>query len=99
MFAYRTPGVYFEWLDRLRTITRVRTDIAGFVGIATRGPLHQAIKVDSWAQYTGTFGDMSAPGFLAYAARGFFDNSGLVCWIVRITAPHASCSATFTLCA
>ena len=35
MYAYRTPGVYFEWIDdQTPPIQPLRTDIAGFVGIA-----------------------------------------------------------------
>ena len=45
MFAYRAPGVYFEWLDsRAPAIDVLRTDIAGFAGIASRGPLHRPVK-------------------------------------------------------
>ena len=47
MFAYRAPGVYFEWLDsRAPAIDVLRTDIAGFAGIASRGPLHRPVKIE-----------------------------------------------------
>ena len=36
MYAYRTPGVYFEWLDAAQPPQIKRTDVAGFVGIARR---------------------------------------------------------------
>jgi len=49
MYAYSTPGVYFEWIDVQRPILLLRTDIAGFVGIAERGPLHTPVKIESWA--------------------------------------------------
>lgn len=97
MFSYRTPGVYFEWLDRLRHITRVRTDVAGFVGIATRGPLHRAVKLASWQQYVSVFGGIASQpqGFLAYAVRGFFDNGGAECWVVRVADPAQAAPAVF----
>lgn len=48
MFAYRTSGVYSEWVDtHPPAVARLRTDIAGFVGIAARGPLNQPVKVES----------------------------------------------------
>ena len=88
MFAYRTPGVYFEWLDSpLPTISPVRTDIAGFVGIASRGPLHQPTKVESWTQFFSLFGGFIPQGFLAYAVHAFFANGGRTCYVVRVADP------------
>ena len=49
---YLTPGVYFETVDVSRKgITAIRTDIAAFVGITERGPLHQPTSVSSWEQF------------------------------------------------
>ena len=68
-YAYRTPGVHFEWLDRPRAIAELRTDVAGFVGIAARGPLHEPVRLESWNQFTSTFGAHIAGGYLAYAVE------------------------------
>jgi hypothetical protein len=88
MLIYRTPGVYFEWSDTPPpAIGVVRTDIAGFVGIAERGPLHQPIRVESWAQFSATFGSHIPQGYLAYAVDGFFANGGQTCWVVRAADP------------
>ena len=88
MLAYRVPGVYFEWLDsRLRDIDAVRTDIAAFIGIAARGPVGAPVKIESWSQFTSTFGAHIPNGFLAYAVEGFFTNGGQTCWIVRVVDP------------
>lgn len=99
MFSYRKPGVYFERLDRLRPFTQVRTDIAGFVGLARRGPLHRAVKLESWQQFFSVFGGVSqtAPSFLSYAVRGFFDNGGRECWVVRVANPVTAAPATFSV--
>lgn len=100
MFAYRTPGVYFEWLDRIRNITRVRTDIVGFVGIASRGPLHRPVKLESWQQYLSIFGEIGdqPQGFLGFSVRGFFENGGAECWVVRVVDPDQATPATFAVC-
>ncbi len=91
MFAYRTPGVYFEWLDsRLHAIAGVRTDIAAFVGIAERGPLLTPVKVESPAQFQSIFGGPMPNAYLAYAVAGFFTNGGSGCWIVRVANPAAA---------
>src|SRR4051812_40724857 len=88
MVDYRTPGVYFEQADtRSTAIGLVRTDIAGFVGIAERGPLHRPVKVQSETQFRTLFGGPIPQAYLAYAVRGFFANGGLTCWVVRAADP------------
>ena len=54
-----------------RTITALRTDIAGFVGIATRGPMHQALPVQSWRQFSAYFGDFTGAGVPGLCGAGF----------------------------
>jgi phage tail sheath protein FI len=98
MFAYRAPGVYFERLDpRPPAIGLVRTDIAGFVGIATRGPLHRAVKVESWQQFASIFGGHAPNAHLAYAVEGFFTNGGATCWVARVADPRAAKTTEFDL--
>jgi Bacteriophage tail sheath protein len=82
--ALRTPGAYYEGVDAGGPeVTPLRTDIAGFVGIAERGPLDLPVPVQSWRQFVSWFGDVTAVGYLAYAVRGFFENGGVRCWVVR----------------
>ncbi len=93
MLGYSTPGVYYERADAgAPAISPLRTDIAGFVGIARCGPLHAPVAVESWRQFVAWFGDFTGAAFLAYAVRGFFDNGGRRCWIVRVASPAASAS-------
>jgi phage tail sheath protein FI len=87
MVTYTTPGVYFEWLDQPAPLAAARTDIAGFVGIAARGRLHEPMKVESWTQFTSNFGGNTRQGFLAAAVHGFFANGGRTCWVVRVGDP------------
>jgi phage tail sheath protein FI len=85
--AYTAPGVYYERVDASTpAISAIRTDIAGFVGIARRGPLDTPVPIQSWRQFQGYFGDVTGAGFLAYAVRGFFENGGRRCWIVRVAS-------------
>src|SRR5262249_53603159 len=87
----QTPGVYYERVDASApAISALRTDIAGFVGIATRGPLHQALPVQSRRQFQAYFGDFTGAGYLAYAARAFFENGGQRCWVVRVASETAA---------
>ena len=85
-----TPGVYFQQVDRGRpAIAPLRTDIAGILGYAERGPLRVPVKVTSWRQFTTVFGDPLPFAFLPEALRGFFDNGGAACYVVRVADPDS----------
>lgn len=63
-------------------------DVAGFVGVAAKGPLDQAVAIEGWPQFVAIFGEFLPNAFLAYAVRGFFDNGGRRCVVVRVAAPE-----------
>ena len=89
-----TPGVYFEFQDAAPPVIRqVRADIAGFVGLAERGLLNQAVQIDSWRQFQARFGNFVPYSYLAYAVKGFFENGGRTCFIVRIAGATAGKSS------
>ena len=90
MRIFDTPGVYQERADaNAGGVDALRTDIAGFVGIAERGPLHLAVPVESYRQFQAWFGDTIDNGYLAYCARAFFENGGRRLWGVRVASPAA----------
>jgi phage tail sheath protein FI len=96
--TYQTPGVYIEWLDRnAQQIVVGRTDVAGFVGLAGRGPIQTPIKIESYRQFVSTFGDVTEDAYLAYAVGGFFDNGGRTCWVVRVANPAGATPASSRL--
>ncbi len=98
MRTLHTPGVTFEWHDAaLPAIGPIRTDIAGFVGIAERGPLHKAAKIQSRTQFASVFGGPIPQAYLAYSAGGFFDTGGDTCWVVRVADPDAAATATLDI--
>lgn len=85
------PGVRVEWLDANRQQLDVgRTDVAGFIGIAERGPLHVPAKIESMRQFVTMFGAHIERGCLAYAVEGYFANGGRTCWVVRVANPSAT---------
>jgi phage tail sheath protein FI len=97
MRVYETPGIYDERADASGGgIAALRTDVAGFVGIAERGPLHLAVPVESARQFEAWFGGPIEHGYLAYSARAFFENGGRRLWAVRVASPVAS-SAYLTI--
>jgi phage tail sheath protein FI len=78
------PGVYIEEFAPGAPIQGVGTNTAGFIGIAAQGTLNQPTKVASWDQFKAVFGKQPVPGFyLWYAVRGFFENGGTTCYVVR----------------
>jgi len=88
---YTRPAVSVERVDALGPPPIVlRTDIAAFVGIARRGPLDTAVPVESFRQFAAHFGECTGAGYLAYAVRGFFENGGRRCWIVRVANRDAA---------
>lgn len=80
----------------------MRTDIAGFVGIAERGPLPEdfspdnfdgsqaVVKITSWKQFLTSFGSFQEYSYLAYAVRAFFENGGVECRVARVAATSSA---------
>jgi len=98
MRTYRTPGIYFEPNDAAAAVIGpLRTDIAGFVGIASRGPLHTPVKIESLAQFDSVFGGPMPQAYLAYSVQGFFANGGATCWVVRVADPDPAASKPASL--
>ena len=84
------PGAYYQVADDANaTIAPLRTDIAGFVGIAERGPIDVPVPVESWRQFESTFGGFTGAAYLAFSVRGFFENGGRRCWVVRVASRDA----------
>lgn len=95
-----TPGVYIQPVDADRgRLAALRTDIAGFAGIADRGPIGVPIAVRSMRQFESIFGGYIGAGYLAYAVRAFFENGGTKCRVVRVAAVEASAASARILVA
>lgn len=78
------PGVYIEEFAPGAPIQGVGTNTAAFIGVASRGMMDEPTKITSWDRFRELFGNEPVPGFfLWYAVRGFFENGGQVCYIVR----------------
>jgi phage tail sheath protein FI len=102
MRNFLSPGVYQAPPTSTEDDTRlVRTDIAGFVGYAERGPIAAskspilsdpttlAIRLTSWKDYRTKFGGFTRYAYLPYAVRAFFENGGTTCYVVRVAGSTA----------
>lgn len=84
---YLAPGVYVEEMDSgSKPIEGVGTAIAGFVGLASQGPINTPTLVTNWTEFADRFGERNDGGYLAHAVYGFFHNGGGQAYIVRVGA-------------
>jgi phage tail sheath protein FI len=83
------PGVYIEEFAPAPPIQPAATSVAAFVGFADPmaedpAPIGVPIRITSFSQFQRRFGTRPVSGFyLWYAVRGFFENGGTDCFVVR----------------
>ena len=79
------PGVYIEEIPSgVRTITGVATSVAAFIGTFRKGPLNEAMRVFSMADFERIYGGLDRNSETSYAVQQFFRNGGTEAWIVRV---------------
>jgi phage tail sheath protein FI len=98
--TYGAPGVYIEERPSgSMPLQGVGTSVAAFVGFTAAYNAEQGEPTDpdgikpqlitSWPQYERIYGGF-APGIvLPHAVKGFFENGGGICYIVRIPGANA----------
>jgi uncharacterized protein len=83
------PGVYRATVPAVVGLQAIRMDVAGFVGVAPRGPVDIPIAVDSWSDFQWQFGEepgsARSPGLLGEAVRVFFAQGGRRAWVLRVS--------------
>ena len=78
------PGVYIEEFAPAPPIQGVGTSTAAFIGPAQSGDLDIPTKLASFDTFKALFGAQPLPGFFMwYAVRGFYENGGQICYVVR----------------
>ena len=77
----QAPGVYLEEIFP-EADPVLMTGVPVFLGLATDGPVNQPQLITLWPQFVEQFG--TSDSYLAYAVRGFFENGGLLCYVVRL---------------
>jgi uncharacterized protein len=89
------PGVYIEEVPSgVRTIAGVGTSITAFVGYTARGPLNEAVRVLSFADFERTFGGLHRNSEVGYAIQQFFANGGSDSYVVRAATGAARAQVT-----
>ena len=103
MANYRSPGVFNKEIDDSLTVRGVSTSVVGMVGLAEKGPIATPVLVTSLSQFQEVFGSYIAAGYLAHAAKAFFEEGGSVLYAVRtahytdITDPDTLTADTATI--
>lgn len=87
MPTYQTPGVYVEEVESgSKPIEAGSTNIAGFLGVAEKGPVNEPVLVTNWTQYTKIFGGFHEGGWLGHGVYQFFQNGGTKAYINNLKA-------------
>ncbi|KOU08799.1 hypothetical protein ADK86_03300 [Streptomyces sp. NRRL F-5755] len=81
--GYRAPGVYREDVFPAPE-PGPRTGVPAFLGHTRTGPIGTPCPLTLWPQFESGFGVARADGYLADAVRGFFENDGELCYVVRL---------------
>jgi uncharacterized protein len=80
----RPPGVYISHVEAInRSFVLGDTRVAGFVGLAAKGPLDVPMRITSWDEFVEIYGNVDV-GYLSNSVEGFFLNGGLACYVVRV---------------
>ena len=92
--AYTYPGVYVEESPSgVRTIARVSTSIAAFVGWPAQGTTSRATRVLSFQDFVRVFGGLDRRSLLGYAVQHFLANGGTDSYVVWLGAGNAATAA------
>jgi uncharacterized protein len=80
---YLTPGVYKEEIFP-KSAFELRTGVPAFLGLSQSHNPNQPQPLTLWVQFEQIFGQPLPNSYLAYAVRGFFENGGRLCYVVRL---------------
>lgn len=100
MAEYLSPGVYVEEFESGgKPMEGVSTSVAGFIGLAERGPIEGVPQlVTNFSDFKRTYGGYLSESefgeyrFLAYAVEHFFINGGSRCFVARVAPGDAKCA-------
>src|SRR3989442_3541428 len=83
--TYTYPGLYVEEVPSgVRPIAGVSTAETAFINFFSRGPINQAQRITSFADFERNFGGLDPRSESSYAVQQYYLNGGQVAWIVRV---------------
>src|SRR4029434_7443728 len=69
------------------------TSVAGFIGVAQKGPIGKAVKVFNFTEYQNLYGGFLPQAYLSHAVLQFFNNGGTQCYIVRVAGANTAAAS------
>lgn len=69
-----------------KSLDAAETSVAAFIGAAEQGPVDDAIRIGSLAEFSKHFGTVADKYPLSHAVRQFFENGGQKAFIVRVSS-------------
>lgn len=86
MSTVRPPGVYLDndLQQRHAALALHPTGIPGFLGLTQRGPLNVPVRITNIEAFERIFGRLSLGTYLEPSLRGFFENGGRECYVLRV---------------
>jgi len=85
------PGVYIEEISSaVRAVSGVSTSHTAIIGYFTRGPLNEAVRITSLADFDRTYGGLDSTSEASYQVKQYFLNGGSVAYIVRVVSGAAT---------
>ena len=94
MPQFPRPGIFVIEKEALPRVVGVGVGAAGFVGVAERGPVDEAILVTSFNGYNTRFGGFFGGSALPHAVRAFFNEGGTIAFIARVVQAETKASLT-----
>lgn len=91
------PGVYVKEVPGNKSIAPASTSIAGFVGIAEKGPKLEPKFITSFSEFFQIFGGPVKDCFLYHSVKQFFTEGGGKCYILRVCLSDQAKKATLAL--
>ncbi|WP_136440764.1 phage tail sheath C-terminal domain-containing protein [Pacificoceanicola onchidii] len=94
MLANQFPGVHVKEIPSgVRPIASISTSNTVFADVFKRGPVNEAVRLTSWANFEDTFGGLWALSEASYAIQQYFLNGGNVAFVIRVGAGGAQGAA------
>lgn len=84
MAQVRPPGIYEDGTEQRFTPLRLApSGIPAFIGLTQKGPTSLPVKIRSVDRFYEVYGRLGWNTYLEDAVRGFFENGGRECYVLR----------------
>ena len=89
-----TPGVYFTETDISQYIKNLSSTMLALVGVASKGPLNEAVLITTYSELTANFGIPTEDYPALLVAREFLNAGGTQLFFVRVAQEDLAATVT-----